>query len=278
MKKLIFFLALLPAIPAWAGEANDTTLRMGNKKIVVSESGVETRIQVYDSVGNQLVKTHETSFVDGQEVEQVFVSSPFVPIRKKKGRTFYSHFPDVFIGTNLINGGSAAHSRDTRSSEWGLSTFEMGISLSRGNTFGLVSALLAGYIHNHFNTGYVLDNIDGQTALRANNAENVRTSFLKYAYVKLPVMVEWKRRFGRSEGYVALGLSGELRGSEKSKYRIRHDKHTVNDDLNMNTLGLNLEGYIGFRGFTLYGHYALTKLFKNGLSCHPFGIGIGFSL
>ncbi len=278
MKKLILFLALLPAISAWAGEANDTTLRMGNKRIVVSESGMETHVQIYDSVGNQLVKTRETSFVDGQEVEQVFVSSPFVPIRKKKGNTFYSHLPGVFIGTNLINGGSGAHSRDTRSSEWGVSTFKMGISLSRGNTFGLVSALQAGYIHNHFNTGYVLDNVDGQTIPRANDAENVRTSFLKYAYARLPVMVEWKRKFGRNEGYAALGLSGEIRGSEKSKYRIRHDKHTVSDDLNMNTLGLNLEGYIGFGGFTLYAHYALTKLFKDGLSCHPFGIGIGFSL
>ena len=57
----------------------DTVVNTKDRKIVVSEDGDMIKVSVFknDSTGMRMVK--ETTFTDGQEVEQVYVSSPFLP-------------------------------------------------------------------------------------------------------------------------------------------------------------------------------------------------------
>lgn len=276
MKKLFFLLAVLATLSVRANEVGDTTFVVKNKKIVVNVDSIETHVQVFDTLGNELSKTRETTFVDGQEIEKVYVSSPFVPTKKKKG--FLSHHPDFYIGTNLLGGGSAMHNRDSRSLEWGMTPFTIDVALNEQANLGFSACVQIGFVHNHFNVGYVMDNVDGVTTMVQNPVENVRTSFLKYTYYKVPLILEWNYSSGKFCPYVGAGLSLELRGGDKTKYRVRHDKTTVTEDVNMRPLGANLEFYAGVSGFTIYLHYALTGLFKNGPECHPLGVGIGFTL
>ena len=120
MKHLLFFLTLVIAVPAMATEENDTTIYYNNKQIVVSTDSIATHVAVFNKDGSALVKSQETSYIDGQEVERFFISSPFVPIRKRNNHTFYGNIPDFYIGVNLLNGGEAMHSKDVKSLEWGI--------------------------------------------------------------------------------------------------------------------------------------------------------------
>ena len=276
MKHLLLTLALMAAVPAMAAEENDTTIHYANKQIVLSTDSVSLNVAVYNNDGSTLVKTKETSFVDGQEVERFFVSSPFVPVRKKSGRTFYGHIPDFFIGVNLLNGGKDMHSKDVKSLEWGITLFQIGVGLNEANTLGIVSGLQAGFVHNHFQTNYMLSDVDGTPTLVRNTAEKVKTSFIKYSYCKIPIMMELKKMVPGKQMYLGLGCSLDIKSEIKSKYRVGSKRHTVSRNLDTNPVGVNLEAYFGFNSFSVYAHYSLTKLMNSGPACHPFGLGVGF--
>ena len=79
----------MAAVPAMAAEENDTTIHYANKQIVLSTDSVSLNVAVYNNDGSTLVKTKETSFVDGQEVERYFISSPFVPVRNLRHRVWF---------------------------------------------------------------------------------------------------------------------------------------------------------------------------------------------
>ena len=173
MKHLLFLLMLAMAVPAIANEENDTIIYYNNKQFVVSTDSIETHVAVFNKDGNALVKNKETSYIDGQEVERFFISSPFVPIRKHKNNTFYGNIPDFYIGTNLLNGGEAMHSKDVNSLEWGITHFQIGMGLNASNSLGLVFAFQTGFVHNHFQTNYMLTDVDGKPTIARNTAENV---------------------------------------------------------------------------------------------------------
>lgn len=278
MKHLLLTLVLISAVPAMAAEENDTTIHYANKQIVLSTDSVSLNVAVYNNDGSTLVKTKETSFVDGQEVERFFVSSPFVPVRKKSGRTFYGSLPDFYIGVNLLNGGKEMHSQDVKSLEWGTTFFQVGVGLNSSNTLGIVSGFQFGFVHNHFQTNYMLDDNDGTPIIVKNPAEKVKTSFIKYTYWKVPIMLEWRNLNPNKLVFLGLGCSFDIKGNIKSKYRINSKRYTVSRNLDTNPVGVNLEAYLGFKTFSLYAHYSLTKLMNSGPACHPFGIGVGLTL
>ncbi len=278
MKHLLLTLAFISAVPAMAAEENDTTIHYANKQIVLSTDSVSLNVAVYNNDGSTLVKTKETSFVDGQEVERFFVSSPFVPVRKKSGRTFYGSLPDFYIGVNLLNGGKEMHSQDVKSLEWGTTFFQVGVGLNSSNTLGIVSGFQFGFVHNHFQTNYMLDDNDGTPIIVKNPAEKVKTSFIKYTYWKVPIMLEWRNLNPSKLVFLGLGCSFDIKGNIKSKYRINSKRYTVSRNLDTNPVGVNLEAYLGFKTFSLYAHYSLTKLMNSGPACHPFGIGVGLTL
>lgn len=79
MKLLFLFTALILSATAYAEEANDTTFNVKDKKIVVDVQDSKTVVKVYDNNGYEFTKTREMEYVDGQEVEQIYVGSPLVP-------------------------------------------------------------------------------------------------------------------------------------------------------------------------------------------------------
>lgn len=85
MRKTLLLAVLMP-LAAVASEPADTTIIMNNRHIVVNDSAGITRVSVYDNDGTQLTRTYETSFTDGQEVERVYVTSPFIPQTLGKNR------------------------------------------------------------------------------------------------------------------------------------------------------------------------------------------------
>ena len=80
-----------------AAEVNDTTIHYANKQIVLSKDSVSLNVAVYNKDGNMLAKTKETSYIDGQEVERFFISSPFVPIEERADTISIVIIPDFML-------------------------------------------------------------------------------------------------------------------------------------------------------------------------------------
>ncbi|MDY4644967.1 MAG: hypothetical protein SO368_06470, partial [Prevotella sp.] len=57
----------------------DTTFVFNSQKFAISQNGERTNVSVYKKCGTEMKKVRETEFVDGQEVEQVYITSPFIP-------------------------------------------------------------------------------------------------------------------------------------------------------------------------------------------------------
>lgn len=90
IRTLALALAIMPAI-ASAQDNNsdkdtisnkntyDTTIVFNKQKYEISQTGERTNVKVYKANGSKLEKTLETQYLDGQQVEQVYITSPFIP-------------------------------------------------------------------------------------------------------------------------------------------------------------------------------------------------------
>lgn len=285
MKTTLIIAALLPTM-AQAIETNDTTLNVNGKQIVVNDSAGHTRISVYTEDGGKLTRTYETSYTDGQEIERVYVTSPFIPqgANRKKSRP-RSHYPFFFMGFNQIpgsimgtGGNKAMHSRDSKSWEWG--TTVMSIAFRLAHRLALTSAFQAGQVHNHFQDNYVLSTQDGMTSMRPVEGETLKKSYISYNVIHIPLMLEWQHRMGGSDLFAAFGPSIEYRWNDHSRYFIGKKKSTETADINMNPVGVSLEAFVGYGCLLIYGRAALTPLLKtrNAPECHPVAIGLGIRI
>ena len=91
-------------------------------------------------------------------------------------------------------------------------------------------------------------------------------------------MIEFQKHL-KSDLYLGIGASLELRSNERSRYKCAAGTITPTKDLNMNGVGVNFEMIMGYAGFTLYLRSAITPLLKksNSPECHSTSIGLGLS-
>lgn len=281
MKKSLLFALLLPAV-AMAGEPADTTIIMNNRQIVVNDSAGITRVSVYDNDGTQLTRTYETSFTDGQEVERVYVTSPFIPQTLGKNRKpMESHYPFFFMGYNLLSdgamgfsGSTALHTRDSKSWEFGFTLASVAFRL--GRNLALTTAMQTTWAYNHFQGNYVLTTTDGMSSLVEKEDIKVKKSYISYSIIRVPIMMEWSK----GNFYAGAGMSIDMRMSDESKYRANKKTYTETDDINMKPLGLNLEMRMGYGFLMLYGRVGLTPLLKTSSApkCYSVSFGMGLRI
>jgi hypothetical protein len=236
--------------------------------------------------GNEMTKISETQFVDGQEVEKVFVTSPFIPqTLSKRKRSLESHYPTFFFGCSQLpgsrgsmGGNNEMHSRDSKSWEWGITLTSLCFRLS--NEMALTSSLSIGQVHHHFKDNYVLSTENGVSAMTPIDGETLKKSYISYNVLRLPIMLEWQKRIGCHDAFLALGPSVEYRWHEHSRYFIGKHKHTETGDINLNPIGLNFEARAGYSGVMLYARAGVTPLLNKTKApeCYPMTIGLGFRL
>lgn len=281
MRKTLLLAVLMP-LAAVASEPADTTIIMNNRQIVVNDSAGITRVSVYDNDGTQLTRTYETSFTDGQEVERVYVTSPFIPqTLGKNKKPMESHYPFFFMGYNLLSdgamgfsGSTALHTRDSKSWEFGFTLASVAFRL--GRNLALTTAMQTTWAYNHFQGNYVLTTTDGMSSLVEKEDIKVKKSYISYSIIRVPVMMEWSRK----SFYAGLGASIDMRMSDESKYRANKKTYTETDDINMKPLGLNLEMRMGYGFLMLYGRVGLTPLLKTSSApkCYSVSFGMGLRI
>lgn len=281
MKKSLLFALLLPAA-AMAGEPVDTTVIVNDNRIVVNDSAGITSVSVYKDDGTQLTRTYETSFADGQEVERVYVTSPFIPqTLGKNKKPMESHYPFFFMGYNLLadgmagfSGSTALHTRDSKSWEFGFTLASVAFSL--GRNLALTTAMQTTWAYNHFQGNYVLTTTDGMSSQVEKEDIKVKKSYITYSIIRVPIMMEWSK----GSFYAGAGMSIDMRMSDESKYRANKKTYTETDDINMKPLGLNLEMRMGYGFLMLYGRVGLTPLLKTSSApkCYSVSFGMGLRI
>lgn len=288
MKNLRNSVALVAAIlPLCAGaQQKDTTIVVGQRRVVISDIDTQPSVRIYNQDSTQLKKVSETNFVDGQEVEQVYVTSPFIPSAlSKKRRPLVNNYPTFFFGYNVLGGSALSLSgndnlptRDAKSWEWGITLTSVGFRL-RGPLV-LSSSIAVGQVFNHFKGNTVLATNNGQTLFENRpDDEHVKKSYMMYDFVRIPLMIEWQKRIGLN-AFVSFGPSLELRWHERSRYVVGKDKQTQATDINMNPVGLGLDLRAGYGMVMVYARTSLTPLLKSALApkCYPVSIGLGIRL
>lgn len=266
-------------------ENYDTTFVLNSQKIAVSQNDGKTTVAVYGTNGTQMKKMSETQFIDGQEVERVYVTSPFVPKTFSRRHSLqYSHYPFMFGGFSTLTGSAFGTSGnkltdDGESAEWGFTGVSFAFPIN--NSLAVTASYSLGQVTHHFNPQYMLNTVDGVTRLELfkgeNENEHLSRSYLQYWVVRFPLMLEWSRRFGGSDAFFAVGPSLEYRFYSRSRYQLNGKKHTLTKQNNINPVGLNLDVRFGYGCMVLYARTALTPLLKT--SCapewHPFTVGVG---
>jgi hypothetical protein len=126
----------------------------------------------------------------------------------------------------------------------------------------------------------VLTTDDNETTFLRDEPNNVKKSYLSYWEMNIPVMLEYQYRLGHNNFYVALGPGLEIRKGEHSRYFIGNDKSTETNNVNMNPVGLNVQGYCGFGDVMIYFRSDITPLMNTSKApkCYPLSIGLGFVL
>lgn len=270
-----------------ASKTVDTSFVFNKQKYEISQNGERTSVKVYKKNGKELEKTLETQFLDGQEVEQVYITSPFIPRKAyNKRNQQYSHYPMFYFGGCFLASSafgvlsSDKNIKDARSAEWGITglTFEFPLN----STLAITTAMSASYTCHQFNKNYVLSTTEGVTSLQPftseNGDEHPKKSYLSYFSARIPIMLEWSKQIGGSDAYAAIGPSIEFRSLDRSRYKLGKKTHTLSKENNINTVGLNLEARVGYSLIMLYARTSLTPLLKTKFApeWHPFSIGLGF--
>ena len=281
MRKTLLLAVLMP-LAAVASEPADTTIIMNNRQIVVNDSAGITSVSVYKDDGTQLTRTYETSFADGQEVERVYVTSPFIPqTLGKNKKPMESHYPFFFMGYNLLadgmagfSGSTALHTRDSKSWEFGFTLASVAFRL--GRNLALTTAMQTTWAYNHFQGNYVLTTTDGMSSLVEKEDIKVKKSYISYSIIRVPVMMEWSK----GSFYAGAGMSIDMRMSDESKYRANKKTYTEAEDINLKPLGLNLEMRMGYGFLMLYGRVGLTPLLKTSSApkCYSVSFGMGLRI
>ena len=257
-------MAMLP-MAAGADEVNDTTYQYKERQIVVEDDTMGVRISVYDRQGNRLTKTREASFIDGQEVERIFVGSPFIPKTELQQMDFLPHFPTVSFGTAHLtqravgNSYDAIHGRLSKGFDIGVTTFAFAQPLNKSNSFGLAAAVQMGYTRYCFQKDWLLQ--DGSPLSFVQTAERAKGDYMDVVRLKIPVVLQIS--IDAFDG-IGFGLSPEWRLANTYKWNPQpaSSLSKTAEGRSINTFGLNLVWMAGYGPFSMQAEMSLTPLFK----------------
>lgn len=295
-KQLTIILTALPLVCS-AGTATDTTFTYNEKRIVVKETGNDTKVTVETLGGESLRKLSETTFVNDQEVTQVYVTSPFMPNNwaskhrhtPRYRRYFSSHIPWFSCGFSMLGDSPMSFNTDdnmkqqpSKSWEFAIAPISVATPFNRAHTFGISAGLQVAWIKQRFKDGYTLDNDNNGTVdirpITLEGDERVRKSYVSYMALRVPVNFEFQSNANHGVFFITLGASLEWRFNEHSRYKTNMNTITPTKDININPIGLNLEAQVGYFGFAVFVRTAVTPLMKTSSSpkAYPTSIGLAF--
>lgn len=282
MKKiLLIFCAMLP-LAAQAEELRDTTVNYQDRKFVIGADSCETHVTVYDTKGQKLTKTKECVYIDGTEIERVFVGSPFVPERDLQTMHFRPSFPTVWYGFGNLTGKALGHSngptgvRRTGSFELGVTPCAVAVPFTKSKTVGVSATAQLVFSRYNFEKSFAMRNSGGLTERLA--CPDVSKNSMVFGALRVPVMLSVQTTDGLND--FGFGLSVELRTNAKYSFSTASGTPWTPDGLRLKRFGLNLEASMRFGPAVIRGSYGLTPLFKtaDGVKAYQQQLQIGIDI
>ncbi len=194
MRKIIITMALAMPINLIAKEMADTTVVYNGKQIVIDDNSQETRISVFTLDSTQLTKASETVFVNKQEVERIYVSSPFYPTSTSM---FYSSmYPTIWWGVSSLStniatkeSGSSKNSIHARGGfEIGFTTAEAIYPINKRGNLLFSTAIQMVYSKHHFQHSALLSNDGHSIAFEDRTHAPASANYMAYASMRVPFM------------------------------------------------------------------------------------------
>jgi hypothetical protein len=145
----------------------------------------------------------------------------------------------------------------------------------------LASGLGFDWSRFHFRGNYALQSVRGKTYfLSDSDGYDYRDSRLLVYYATIPFLLEYQT--GRNGGnlfFVYGGVEGLVKLYSKSQAEVRTPSLIRKDtyrSLNLLPMNARITARIGFKDFSLFGHYHLFSLFEygKGPDIHPYALGL----
>ncbi|KAA6323320.1 hypothetical protein EZS27_027227 [termite gut metagenome] len=300
MRRIILLLFILIPVIGMAQESNsqDTTVYVGNRKVVIKEKEGKIRVRLYEqSTDGNMVENDqifEGVYMNGQSTERRL--SLAVPFTKKKesqssshhGRSHDPHIAGLYLGYSMFGDRTLYSQADepdlvlTKSWEWGIVPFDAKFPLTRDNSLSLNSGLGIGYASFRIDGNYAFCKVNDVTAILPPNGEtSYSQSRLRYFHVRVPAVLEWQK-YSKYHGpiFISAGGEAEIRWSVKSKVKYGGNKreNTLGKDLNVNPIGVNLLAQVGYGSLGFYTRYSMIQLFEKnkGPELYPFSMGVAW--
>ncbi len=260
MNKLLFLAAFLP-MTVGAVEVSDTTFTVGGKSIVVDVKGEKTNVKVYGKTGGEETKVSEMNFVDGQEIETVYVGSPFIPTDRLQHTNFAPRFATAWIGMTNITGKVLGthqidHARFSKSFELGVTPYYMSVPFTKNNSFGMSVAAQIVWSHLCFQKDYAVNENGGKWGFEKLD-KRAEGNNVNYLAARIPLMLSLQ---DNTDYYIGIGIAPELRTN--AWYRLKGADGNTTDTYKLNRMSLNAMLSWGIGPIVFSGSFGVTPLFK----------------
>ena len=289
----VFILTASLTVNAQTQTVKDTTVFFNQKKILVTDSTDQVKVQVYKMDTTEYKKIYEGIFTDEKSYEKYSVETqlgfdfPFA--KRKRSSNFSGHFTGVGFGAlyttdNLTNFNDAGGMNVAFSNEITFNPIGYSLPIIKGY-FGMVTGLGMTWRNLHLGNNSHLVNNNGITLVEAA-PEGITYNYsrLRMFDLNLPIYLEI-HPLGKSEFYI---MGGVLFGintftSYKVKYKNDNDKKisvVEGKDYNVNPFSVNYLVQMGWNDLGVYAKYTPTSLFKNdkGPDVQTFSVGLTLNL
>ena len=269
---------------------SDTVVFIKGRKYEIHEANKKLNVKVYgqDAKGDTITDDmiYEATYNDEQTTERRFeFSTPFS--RNKNRRSLFKSHGGLFLGytglkNNFLSGNDATNLQDAYSWEIGFSVISSCMPITYDGHWGMTFNIDWGYRSFRLDGNYAFVKNNGKTEIIAGTDDNKYSdSRLRYNFFRIPIKIEYQTRFSwwhsyKQNGAISLGIEPEMRYSVRSKGKINGDSHTIEKNLNVNSIGINAIASVGYGDIALYARCSMTPLFKNnyGLKMYPTSLGI----
>ena len=211
---------------------------------------------------------------------------PFV--KRKNYYRFEPHIAGIYMGYTRLSDGINFNTPNgldvnaNKSWEIGFNLFQGSLTLSRDRQWGITTGLGWGYRSFRLGGNYAFRQTDGITNIVPGipDEEVYSKSRLRYFYFRIPVTLEWQKKFSHSNGHGPLffsaGLEAEIRHGVKSKAKVNGHKENLSNNLNVHPIGINLLAQAGYGDIGVYLRYSTYSLFehKKGPELYPYSFGL----
>ncbi len=296
MKQLLLLLCIIAPMGLMAQNENlaqDTTLYLNGRKIVIKEQNDQIKVKLYESIseGDTIANTKifEGVYLNGRSMESrtVLDALPFAKHNKKKYR-FEPHAGGLYMGYTQLSNGFASFSPSNRINLNTAHSWEIGGNLFTGYhafaptyNWGVTIGLGWGYRSIRLEDNHAFRKIDGITQIYpAEAAEEPVTyskSRLRYFYFRIPLSIEWQTKINNGGPlFFAVGPEAEIRHGVKSKGKANGVKKTFDKGVNARPLGFNVLAQVGYADLGVYMRYSTYGFFEKdkGPELYPFSFGI----